>query len=582
MAEQLISRAFIHKLLAYIDVVELINSRITLKKSGVNYKACCPFHQENTPSFTVNRDKQFYYCFGCGRHGNAIDFIMNFDRLQFIETIEELATISGLKIPYVNSNRSKFNFHYRNKLYCLMKEITLIYQKYLLHDNAIFARQYLAKRGLTTAIIEYFSLGFAPSGTNLIQNHLKLHNEYRQLLYDTGMLVITNHQYSYERFRYRIMFPIRDKRGRVIGFGGRVLGNMEPKYLNSPNTILFHKGRQLYGLYEVYQKHSRPIRLLVVEGYMDVVTLTQAGIDYVVASLGTSITSDHIHLLFRNTDHVIYCYDGDNAGRAAAWRALKLSLPYMFDGRQLSFMFLPQGEDPDTLIRKEGKVAFEKRINQVQPLSIFMFEKLIKQVDLSHPDGRARLTALALPLIKLIPGETLRIYLRQALGKKVGILEDNYLEKLLPILSKNSNYRLPLLLKHTTMRILMSLLVQNPRLAVLVPELQPLTTIKLAGLPMFINLLKTCIAYPHITTGQILELYRNSPLINHIEKFASWNHMIIKKEVENTFKDALTSIYNLALEQRQEMLIAIDRTTGLSFKQRQELWYLNQVLAKKS
>ncbi|WWP00394.1 MAG: DNA primase [Candidatus Dasytiphilus stammeri] len=579
MAGRLISRQFLHKLLAYIDVVELINSRITLKKSGNNYKACCPFHQENTPSFTVNREKQFYYCFGCGKHGNAIDFIMNFDRLEFIESIEELAAISGLKIPYVNSHRSKFNFYYRRKLYSLMKEISILYQKYLLHDNAILARQYLAKRGLTMASIEYFSIGFAPYGSNILQNNLKFHNEYRQLLYDTGMLVITNHQYSYERFRYRIIFPIRDKRGRVMGFGGRILGNIKPKYLNSPNTILFNKRRQLYGLYEVYQKHSRPMRLLVVEGYMDVVTLTQAGIDYVVASLGTSITIDHIQLLFRNTDHVIYCYDGDDAGRAAAWRALKISLPYMFDGRQLSFMFLPQGEDPDTLIRKEGKVAFENRINQVQPLSTFLLENLIQQVDLSHPDGRARLSALALPLIKLIPGETLRIYLRQALGKKIGILEDNYLERLLPILSKTSTSRLPF--KHTTMRILISLLVQNPHLAVLVPELQSLTTIKLAGLPIFIELLKICIAYPNITTGQILEIYRNSPLINHIEKLASWNHMIIEKEVEKMFKDALTSIYNLALEQRQEMLIAMERTTGLSLKGRQELWCLNQVLAKK-
>ncbi|WWP00892.1 MAG: DNA primase [Candidatus Dasytiphilus stammeri] len=581
MAGRLVSRAFLHKLLAYIDVVELINSRITLKKSGNNYKACCPFHQEKTPSFTVNRDKQFYYCFGCGEHGNAIDFIMNFDRLEFIESIEELATMSGLKIPFVNSHRSKFNFYYRRKLYSMMREITILYQKYLLHDNAILARQYLAKRGLTTAIIEYFSIGFAPSGSNVLQNNLKLHNEYRQLLYDTGMLAITNHQSSYERFRYRIMFPIRDKRGRVMGFGGRVLGNIKPKYLNSPNTILFNKRHQLYGLYEVYQKHSRPMRLLVVEGYMDVVTLTQAGIDYVVASLGTSITIDHIQLLFRTTDHVIYCYDGDDAGRTAAWRALKISLPYMLDGRQLSFMFLPQGEDPDTLIRQEGKVAFENRINQVQPLSSFMFENLIKQVDLSNPDGKARLSALVLPLIKLIPGETLRIYLRQALGKKLGILEDHYLERLLPIPSKTSSSRLQFPFKHTTMRILISLLVQNPHLAVLVPELQSLTTIKLAGLPIFIELLKTCIAYPKITTGQILEIYRNYPVIHHIEKLASWNHMIIEKEVEKMFTDALTSIYNLALEQRQEMLIAMERTTGLSLKGRQELWCLNQFLAKK-
>ncbi|WNN43751.1 DNA primase [Winslowiella toletana] len=577
-----IPRVFINDLLARTDIVDLIDARVKLKKQGKNYHACCPFHNEKTPSFTVNGEKQFYHCFGCGAHGNAIDFLMNYDRLEFVESIEELATLYGLEVPYeAGSGPSQLERHQRQSLYQLMEGLSSFYQQALPQGPAAPARDYLAKRGLSEEVIKHFAIGFAPPGWDNVLKRFGRDEENRQSLIDAGMLVTNDKGRSYDRFRERVMFPIHDKRGRVIGFGGRVLGDGMPKYLNSPETDIFHKGRQLYGLYEAQKNHPEPARLLVVEGYMDVVALAQFGIDYAVASLGTSTTADHIQLLFRSTENVICCYDGDRAGREAAWRALETALPYMTDGRQLRFMFLPDGEDPDTLVRKEGKEAFEARMEQAMPLSSFLFDSLMPQVDLSSRDGRARLSTLALPLISQIPGETLRIYLRQELGKYLGILDDSQLEKLLPKKAENATPTLAPQLKRTTMRILIGLLVQNPQLSAMVPSLQGLGQSKMAGLPLFVELVNTCTAHPGLTTGQLLELYRGTNFSQHLETLATWNHMVVDDEVETMFKDSLASMYDSALEQRQEELIARDRTQGLNAEERRELWSLNQALARK-
>ncbi|WP_426817462.1 DNA primase [Winslowiella sp. 2C04] len=577
-----IPRVFINDLLARTDIVDLIDARVKLKKQGKNYHACCPFHNEKTPSFTVNGEKQFYHCFGCGAHGNAIDFLMNYDRLEFVESIEELATLYGLEVPYeAGSGPSQLERHQRQSLYQLMEGLSSFYQQALPQGPAAPARDYLAKRGLSDEVIKHFAIGFAPPGWDNVLKRFGRDEENRQSLIDAGMLVTNDKGRSYDRFRERVMFPIHDKRGRVIGFGGRVLGDGMPKYLNSPETDIFHKGRQLYGLYEAQKNHPEPARLLVVEGYMDVVALAQFGIDYAVASLGTSTTADHIQLLFRSTENVICCYDGDRAGREAAWRALETALPYMTDGRQLRFMFLPDGEDPDTLVRKEGKEAFEARMEQAMPLSSFLFDSLMPQVDLSSRDGRARLSTLALPLISQIPGETLRIYLRQELGKYLGILDDSQLEKLLPKKAENATPTLAPQLKRTTMRILIGLLVQNPQLSAMVPSLQGLGQSKMAGLPLFVELVNTCTAHPGLTTGQLLELYRGTNFSQHLETLATWNHMVVDDEVETMFKDSLASMYDSALEQRQEELIARDRTQGLNAEERRELWSLNQALARK-
>ncbi|ERK17320.1 MAG: DNA primase [Pantoea sp.] len=577
-----IPRVFINDLLARTDIVDLIDARVKLKKQGKNYHACCPFHNEKTPSFTVNGDKQFYHCFGCGAHGNAIDFLMNFDRLEFVESIEELATQHGLEVPYEAGNGpSQMERHQRQSLYQLLEGLNTFYQQSLRQPQAQLAQQYLATRGLSQQVIDHFAIGYAPPGWDNALKRFGQQKDDRESLMEAGMLVSNDKGRTYDRFRDRIMFPIRDKRGRVIGFGGRVLGNDTPKYLNSPETPIFHKGRQLYGLYEAQKNHPQPARLLVVEGYMDVVALAQFGIDYAVASLGTSTTAEHIQLLFRSTENVICCYDGDRAGREAAWRALETALPYMNDGRQLRFMFLPDGEDPDTLVRKEGKVAFEARMEQAMPLSTFLFDSLLPQVDLSTRDGKARLSTLALPLISQIPGETLRIYMRQELGNKLGILDDNQLEKLLPKQAESGAAPTAPPLKRTTMRVLVALLVQNPQFAAMVPALEGLEQSKMAGLPLFVELVSRCSENPGLTTGQLLELYRGTNFSQTLETLATWNHMIVDEEAEAVFQDSLASLYDSALEQRLEALIARDRTEGLSAAERREFWALSQALAKK-
>ena len=576
-----IPRVFINDLLARTDIVDLIDARVKLKKQGKNYHACCPFHNEKTPSFTVNGEKQFYHCFGCGAHGNAIDFLMNYDKLEFVETVEELAAMHNLDVPYeAGSGPSQIERHQRQNLYQLLDGLNAFYQQSLTQPTAHDAREYLSRRGLSADVISRFAIGYAPPGWDNVLKRFGGNDENRQSLIDAGMLVTNDKGRSYDRFRERVMFPIRDKRGRVIGFGGRVLGDGQPKYLNSPETDIFHKGRQLYGLYEAQLSSPEPARLLVVEGYMDVVALAQYDINYAVASLGTSTTADHIQLLFRATNNVICCYDGDRAGRDAAWRALETALPYMNDGRQLRLMFLPDGEDPDTLVRKEGKDAFEARMEQAQPLSSFLFNSLMPQVDLSTPDGRAQLSTLALPLITQVPGETLRIYLRQELGKKLGILDDSALERLMPK-QADATARAAPTLKRTTMRILIGLLLQNPELAPQVPPLDALDKNKLPGLGLFAELVNTCLSQPGLTTGQLLEHYRGTKEAATLEKLSMWDDIADKDIAEKTFTDSLNHMFDSMLELRQEELIARERTHGLSSEERRELWRLNQELAKK-
>ncbi|MGM3173040.1 DNA primase [Dickeya lacustris] len=580
-----IPRVFINDLLARTDIVDLIDARVKLKKQGKNYHACCPFHHEKTPSFTVNGDKQFYHCFGCGAHGNAIDFLMNYDRLEFVESIEELAAMHGLDVPYeAGSGPTQLERHQRQSLYELMEQLSAFYQHTLTQPVGSPAKDYLARRGLSDEVIRQFAIGFAPPGWDNALKRFGRDSENRTTLTDAGMLVTNDNGRTYDRFRDRVMFPIRDKRGRVIAFGGRVMGEGTPKYLNSPETEIFHKGRQLYGLYEAQQRHPTLKRLLVVEGYMDVVALAQFGIDYAVASLGTSTTADHIQLLFRATDQVVCCYDGDRAGRDAAWRALETALPYLDDGRQLRFMFLPDGEDPDTLVRKEGHAAFEQRIEQAMPLSAFLFDSLLQQVDMSTPDGRTKLSTLALPLISQVPGETLRLYLRQQLGNKLGLLDDSQLDRLLPKQQESASSYQPPRLKVTTMRILIGLLVQNPRLSKEVPELalDGVDESKVPGLKLFLELVDICNESPGMNMGLLLEKYRENHYRKQLETLASWDHMIEEDELEEKFRVSLAELYDQLLQQRMEVLIARERTHGLSMNERKELWSLQLALTRKN
>jgi DNA primase len=404
-----IPQGFIDELTARADIVELIGSRVELKKAGREYRACCPFHNEKTPSFWVSPQKQFYHCFGCGAHGTALGFLMEYDKLSFPEAIEELAGRLGLEVPREAGSGPSDNSGSTQPLYDLNLKVAKHFASVLPGDAR--AREYAKKRGLTRETVERFLIGFAPNSWNELLKRFGGLESDRKVLFDCGLIIERERTDSrtldryYDRFRDRLMFPIRDSRGRVLAFGGRIIDQGEPKYLNSPETLLFHKGRELYGLYEVRQSRTTLKRLLVVEGYMDVARLHQAGVNYAVATLGTATTPEHLRRIFKLVNEVVFCFDGDKAGRAAAWRALGNALPEARDGRQIRFLFLPEGHDPDSLVGEEGREAFEKRLDGALPLSEYLATALGDQVDLTHADGRAQFAEAARPLVsKVAPG----------------------------------------------------------------------------------------------------------------------------------------------------------------------------------
>ena len=396
-----IPQHFIDQLLNRIDIVDLIDGYVPLKKAGANYKACCPFHGEKTPSFTVSPTKQFYHCFGCGANGTAISWLMDYEHMEFREAIEKLASSAGLDIPEEAQGYEKKQTAVQGiDLYDLMNRVNEFYQTQLRqHSDKQQAIDYLKNRGLSGEVAKRFGLGFAPEGwDNLMSTHGASDAE-KKALVDTGMLSRNDNDRIYDRFRHRIMFPIHDHRGRVVGFGGRVLDQGEPKYLNSPETPIFHKGSELYGLFAARGGIKESDGVLVVEGYMDVVALSQAGINNAVATLGTATTPMHLQRLFRHTSNITFSFDGDRAGRAAAWKALETCLPLLQDGFQISFLFLPDGEDPDTMVNKIGKEAFEKLVSEATSLPDFLIGTITKQADINRLDGRAKLVNIAKPLL---------------------------------------------------------------------------------------------------------------------------------------------------------------------------------------
>jgi DNA primase len=419
-----IPQHFIDELIARTDIVELIGGRVPLKKSGREYKACCPFHAEKTPSFWVSPDKQFYHCFGCGKHGTALGFLMDHDHMAFPEAVEELATRLGLEVPHeggVDRTAPRAD----EPLYELMARVARFYTEQVAREPR--AREYLAKRGLTAATCERFAIGYAPDSWNELLRRFGASDGERKRLTEAGLIIERERgagregEHYYDRFRDRVMFPIRDARGRVIAFGGRVIDAGEPKYLNSPETVLFHKGRELYGLFETRRARRSLDRLVVVEGYMDAVSLHQAGVEYAVATLGTATTAEHFRRIFRLVPAVVFAFDGDRAGRAAAWRALQQALPEAREGREIRFLFLPQGQDPDTLILAEGRTAFEERLALAVPLSEYLVRELSEQGDLGSADGRARFAEQARPLFARVPEGVYRELLLERLAQVVGL-----------------------------------------------------------------------------------------------------------------------------------------------------------------
>lgn len=575
-----IPRSFIDDLLARLDIVDIIDARVKLKKKGKNYGACCPFHSEKTPSFSVSQEKQFYHCFGCGAHGNAIDFLMEFDRLEFVEAIEELASYLGLDVPREQRSGGNGSFQSgpqassseKRNLYDLMGSIAQFYRNQLKQPASKVAIEYLKDRGLSGEIVQKFGIGYVADEWDLVRKNFGQNKENQDMLVTGGMLIENDKGNRYDRFRGRVMFPIRDRRGRVIGFGGRVLGDGTPKYLNSPETPIFHKGKELYGLYEVLQAYREPPQILVVEGYMDVVALAQYGVDYSVASLGTSTTGDHLQVLFRQTSTVVCCYDGDRAGREAAWRAMENALPYLTDGRQLKFMFLPDGEDPDSYIRQNGKQAFEQQVSNAMPLSEFMFSSLTQQVDMSTKEGMAKLSTLAVPLIDKVPGGTLRLYLRELLGRRLGLVDERQLQQLISKQGKEDKRPQPHKeIKRTPMREVIALLIQNPQYVSMVPDLTSVRDLPIPGLSLFVDVLDKCQAHPHINTGQLLEHWRNSQNETLLSRLASWDIPLDEDNQEEIFLDSLDKIIAQCVEKQIENLQAKARSVGLSAEEKREL-----------
>ena len=422
----LIPQSFIDELIARADIVEIIGLRVPLKKAGREYKACCPFHGEKTPSFWVSPEKQFYHCFGCGAHGTVLRFLMEHDRMAFPEAVEELAQRLGLEVPHEGGAGAGNTKRADEPLYELMGRVAAFYSETLARDAR--ARQYLERRGLEHATIEHFGIGYAPNSWNEVLRRFGGTDTDRKTLAELGLVIerergqIRDGEHYYDRFRDRVMFPIRDARGRVIAFGGRIIEQGEPKYLNSPETALFHKGRELYALYETRRARSNLKRLLIVEGYMDAVRLHQAGINYAVATLGTATTPEHFKRIFRLVNEVVFAFDGDRAGRAAAWRALQHALPEAREGREIRFLFLPEGHDPDTLVGEEGREAFEKRLDTTTlPLSEYLVRELSEQADLTHADGRARFSELARPLFAKVAEGVYRELLLARIAGVIGL-----------------------------------------------------------------------------------------------------------------------------------------------------------------
>ena len=518
-----IPQQFIDDLLERVDIVDVIDSRVNLRKSGKNYTALCPFHDEKSPSFSVNPDKQFYYCFGCGAGGNAIGFLMEYERLDFPAAVEKLAGVAGVEVP--REGGAAAASPRQAELASRLEGAARWFQAQLrTHAQAAQARQYLQGRGLSEETIERFGIGFAPPGWDGLLNALGRSEADRKLLLDAGLLIARDDGGLYDRFRHRIMFPIRDNRGRAVAFGGRVLTDEKPKYLNSPETAIFHKSQELYGLFEARRTVRDLDRVLVVEGYMDVVMLAQHGINNATGTLGTSLTSNHLQRLYRYTPSVVFCFDGDEAGRKAAARALEIALPAMQDGRQASFLFLPEGEDPDSLVQRIGADAFRQLVSAATPLSEYLFEHYGQTIDLEHLDGRARLSNLLLPAINRIPGAVFRELMRTALAERVGMAANRLpqapgqaplaaapqTDATLPARPRATRPPTPTPAATIQRRVQGStrhairLLLQHPGLVTRIPDFERLEALEDPDLPLLRQLVKQLERTPHTSLGAML------------------------------------------------------------------------------
>jgi DNA primase len=576
-----IPREFIDDIIARTDIVELVDSRVRLKKAGRNHQACCPFHDEKSPSFTVSQDKQFYHCFGCGAHGNVISFLMEFDRLEFPEAIEELAQYHSIEVPREKGGApppSAEQKQQKESDYELMEKVAKFFaQQLIIHPDKAKAVNYLKNRGLSGEIVKAFDMGYAPPEWDSVLKNFGVSPEYQRQLLDLKLITENDNRRRFDFFRDRIMFPIRDKRGRVIGFGGRVLDDGGPKYLNSPETRIFHKGHELYGFYQAKQAHRNLTRVMIVEGYMDVVALGQFGIDYAVASLGTATTAEHIQMLFRATSEVVCCYDGDRAGREAAWRALENALPYLKDGVEMKFLFLPDGEDPDTLVRKIGKDIFEESLkNDAVPLSKFFFDNLLQRHHVSSNEGKAALKAEAIPLIQKIVGDNIREILLSDLSNHMGDQNKHKYERdvaqaNLRKTPKKLDFNTPNKSTISPIRMMIRLLLDDPSLAIKCQAADPtqLVSVDIPGISMLITLYQFCLSKPLANTAQVLEHFRHHPQSAQLAKLMMWEYA--EQNQAAVFEDSFAKLLDWHLNSRMDELFSKSRVSKLTDAEKQEL-----------
>jgi DNA primase len=560
--------AFIDDLLARTDIVEVINARVPLKRQGKEYAARCPFHDERSPSFTVSPTKQFYHCFGCGAHGTAISFLINYDRLEFLDAVDELAKRAGVEVPRDTQQRNE-NSDSRD-LFNALEAAARFFQAQLVGSDK--ARAYLDRRGLDDHIRAQFVVGYAPDGYSALKEALGTDARRMDLLERAGLFSKNDRGHVYDKFRDRVMFPIHDRRGRVIAFGGRVLDpEGTPKYLNSPETTLFHKGRELYGLWQVRQTHSKIERLIVVEGYMDVVALFQHGVTQAVATLGTATTPDHAELLFRNAPDVFFCFDGDAAGRKAATRAMESVLPRMRDGRQAFFLFLPDGEDPDTLVRSEGAAGFDARLQHATPLSQFLFDSLSADVNLGTLDGKARLAERAKPMLAQIPDGAFGDLMRQRLTELTGVgARSSAADTHVPA-QRLRNAPAGHTPKRSLVRNAIALLLQQPSLAL---ELQPpyrFVALRHPGIELLTELIALVSARPDITTGSLLEHFEGRDEVAALQKLASQTVPGEEARLREEFLDTMAQLDRQMLQQRVDELQAKQQDGGLDAADKTEL-----------
>ena len=553
----LIPQPFIDDLLHRTDLVELIDSYVPLKKRGNSHLACCPFHNEKSPSFNVVAKKQFYHCFGCGASGNAISFVMNYLNLGFVDAVETLATRVGLTIPR-DKHTEKNNPS--QDLYKLLSAVSLHYQKKLKHEGQP-AIDYLRGRGLSGEIAKLYQLGYASEGWHHLEKAFPRNQ--RELL-ATGMLIKNEDGKIYDRYRNRVMFPIHDRHGRIIGFGGRVLDKeQKPKYLNSPETVIFQKSRELYGLHQILSQQKAVEYIIVVEGYMDVIALAQHGIMNAVATLGTATSTYHIQLLAKHTKSLIFCFDGDNAGRQAAWRALESSLPHLNLGLDASFMFLPDGHDPDSLVREEGKDNFLKRLKQATPLHRFLFDNLAKDLNLLRPAGKTQLINLAKPFLQKMDEGSYKQLLIEDLARLTHI-ETHRLTQLVTEESKTPQQEQAMTIARTPMRIAVALLLQHPEIYSQIKQQINLELLDAKEHEILLSVLGQLEANPQATTATLIESWRNHPYFESLNKLAAWDHLVPEQELVKEFIDIILFLQKQNRELTIRQLINKSRQHGLN------------------